>query len=336
MFFLIKPIWMWIAHLIWIGAIPFIIAGFISYLMHPLIKILEKKNMKKWIAISIVFLIFFGIGGVVIYFGVTRMYEQFQDLSAQAPIILKRYQRYLVELNDQMNALPTSVQDSANVAVEHAEMLILNKVNKFLEKMEHIPSIVLTLTLIPFITFYLLKDVEQIKKFFIGFIPDRWEASVRSYFIEVNTSLGGFVRGQVFVCTILGVLSSLLFGAVGMTYPILLGTIIGLTNIIPNVGPLLGAIPAVLIALTISKSMVIKVLIIIITLQIIEGNLISPLVMGKTIHLHPLLVMIALFIGEEVAGFTGLILSVPVLAIVKVTYSHIKFHLKNHMDDTKT
>lgn len=301
--------------------------------MHPLIKILEKKNIKKWLSITLVFLLFFGIGGVVIYFGSTRAYEQVQELSGQAPLIFKRYHGYLLDLNNQLDSLPASVKDNANVAVEHVELIILSKVNQFVEKMEHIPSIILTLTLIPFITFYLLKDTEQIKRFFIGFIPEKYKASVRSYFIEVNSSLGGFVRGQVVICTILGVLSSLLFGVVGMSYPVILGIIIGLTNIIPNVGPLLGAIPAVVIALTISKAMVIKVLVIILTMQIIEGNLVSPLVMGKTIHLHPLLVMIALFVGEEVAGFTGLILSVPVLAIVKVTYSHIKFHYKNHIEE---
>lgn len=333
---LIKPIWEWIFHLIWIGSIPFIISGFIGYLMNPLIKILEKKNLKKWVAIGIVFLLFFGIGGMVIYFGSTRAYEQFQELSGQAPIIFKRYHGYLLDLNNHMDSLPSGVKDSANIAVERIELIILSKINDFVSKMEHIPSIVLTLTLIPFITFYLLKDTEQIKRFFIGFIPNRYEASVRSYFIEINSSLGGFVRGQVVICAILGVLSSLLFGVVGMSYPVILGIIIGLTNIIPNVGPLLGAIPAVIIALTISKGMVIKVIIIIATLQIIEGNLISPLVMGKTIHLHPLLVMIALFIGEEVAGFTGLILSVPILAVLKVTYSHLKFHYKNHTQDSGT
>lgn len=330
---LIKPIWIWSLHLIWIGSIPFIISGFIGYLMHPLIKILEKNNMKRWIAITLIFFLFFGIGGVLLYFGATRAYEQFQELSGQAPLIFKRYQGYLQDLNNQLDSLPTSVKDSANIAVEQVELIVLSKVNDFVGKMEHIPSIVLTLTLIPFITFYLLKDTDQIKRFFLGFVPEKYESSVRSYFIEVNSSLGGFVRGQVVICTILGVLSSILFGLVGMSYPVILGIIIGLTNIIPNVGPLLGAIPALIIALTISKGMVIKVLIIVITLQIIEGNLVSPLVMGKTIHLHPLLVMIALFIGEEVAGFTGLILSIPVLAVIKVTYSHLKFHYKNHIEE---
>jgi predicted PurR-regulated permease PerM len=112
-----------------------------------------------------------------------------------------------------------------------------------------------------------------------------------------------------------------------MKYPLLLGFIIGITDIIPYFGPVIGAIPAVIIAATISNKMILIVIIIIFGLQFIEGNLLSPIIVGKSLHMHPIMIMAALLLGGEVGGVIGLLIAVPILAIIRVVLLHVKTHL---------
>ena len=108
-----------------------------------------------------------------------------------------------------------------------------------------------------------------------------------------------------------------------MKYPLVLGAIIGITNVIPYFGPIIGAIPAMIIAATMSVKMVMTVAIIVLVLQFFEGNILSPLIVGKSLHMHPLFIMLALLAGGELGGMVGMIFSIPILAVLKVfVYMH--------------
>lgn len=111
-----------------------------------------------------------------------------------------------------------------------------------------------------------------------------------------------------------------------LKYPLVLGIIIGITNVIPYFGPIIGAIPAVIIASTMSVKMLIIVVIIIVVLQFLEGNILSPFIVGKSLHMHPLFIMFALLLGGEVGGIVGMVVAVPVLSILKVAIMHLHVH----------
>ena len=133
--------------------------------------------------------------------------------------------------------------------------------------------------------------------------------------------------GSLLVCVIIGTLSALLFWIFDLKYPLLLGLIIAATNVIPYFGPIIGAVPAVIIAATTSGKLVFITLAIVFGLQFIEGNILSPYIVGKSLHMHPLMIMAALTGGGEIGGIIGMILAVPVLAILKWYYSCEKsFH----------
>lgn len=112
----------------------------------------------------------------------------------------------------------------------------------------------------------------------------------------------------------------------GMPYPIILGIIIAITDIIPYFGPILGAVPVIFIAFTISVKMVLIVAGIMLVLQFIEGNILGPLIVGKSLHIHPALIIMAPLAGGEIGGVAGLILAVPVFSIMKVIIVHIRNH----------
>lgn len=152
---------------------------------------------------------------------------------------------------------------------------------------------------------------------------------------DVDKSLGGYIRGQLLVCLVIGVISATLFWVFGMKYPLLLGFIIAITNIIPYFGPIIGAVPAVIIAATLSVKMVIITLIIIVVLQFVEGNILSPLIVGKSLHMHPLIIMLSLLAGGEAGGIIGLIMAVPILAILKISLIHARKLLMNRQRTDK-
>ena len=111
-----------------------------------------------------------------------------------------------------------------------------------------------------------------------------------------------------------------------MKYALILGIVIGVTNVIPYFGPIIGAVPAIIIAAAMGMKKVIWVAVIVFGLQFLEGNVLSPLIVGKSLHMHPLIIMLALLLGGEVGGVVGLILAVPLLVIIKVAILHAKVH----------
>ena len=128
---------------------------------------------------------------------------------------------------------------------------------------------------------------------------------------EIDEALGNYVRGQFLVCLI-----------VGMPYALLMASIVAVFNIVPYLGPFLGAAPAVVMASTISWKMVLMVIIVNWLCQLLESNIVSPQVVGKKLHLHPMLIIFALLVGGEIAGIVGLILAVPLFAVLKVIIQH--------------
>lgn len=118
--------------------------------------------------------------------------------------------------------------------------------------------------------------------------------------------------------------SVLSFWFIGMKYPLLLGIIIGVTDIIPYFGPILGAIPTLMIAATVSTSLLIKAGITIAILQFLESNILSPYIVGKSLRMHPVIIMFALLVGGEVAGIVGLLISVPILAVIRTVVVHVR------------
>jgi predicted PurR-regulated permease PerM len=122
---------------------------------------------------------------------------------------------------------------------------------------------------------------------------------------------------------IIGTCAGVTFWLFHIPYPMILGLVIALTNIIPYFGPFIGAIPAVLIAAAISSKAVIVILVTIAVLQFIEGNILGPLIVGKSLNMHPVAIMLVLLAGGELAGVLGMIIAVPAASILKITFTHL-------------
>src|SRR5690606_31523918 len=121
---------------------------------------------------------------------------------------------------------------------------LTNFANHLIEQFMRLFDWLIFIVLIPIIAFYFIKDIDYLQEVFWEFVPEKWRKQLQIFFTNVNAQLGGYIRGQLLLCLIVGFSSVLLFRFIGLKYPLLLGIIIGATNVIPYFGPIIGAIPA--------------------------------------------------------------------------------------------
>jgi predicted PurR-regulated permease PerM len=182
---------------------------------------------------------------------------------------------------------------------------------------------VLIAFIIPFLAFYILKDFDVFERTVITYVPKPHRKHAVRLIKDIDAALGSYIRGQFIVCLIVGTLAYIGYLLIGIPYPLLLASIVAVTNIIPYLGPFFGAAPALVVASTISLKMMLMVVIVNTICQTLEGNVVSPQVVGRTLHMHPLSIIFVLLIGGELAGIVGMILAVPIFAAIKVIVQHI-------------
>jgi predicted PurR-regulated permease PerM len=323
---LIKPLWNPIFEFIKAAFIPFFIAAFIAYLLHPLVEMLHKKGLHRGIAIVIIYLAFFGFMGYSIYLGIPVLIEQIKDLSNHLPAFAAQYRGWVDHVHTSTSRWPDGIQEEIDDRIDHFEIWLNEFLAKVMNNLIKVLNYVFVLAVIPFISFYLLKDYELVKRSAWYLTPKKWRKGAQHFLRDVDITIGGYIRGQLLVCLIISIMSAAAFWFMGMKYPILLGAVIGITDIIPYFGPFIGAGPAVIIAATISGKFVVYVIIVIFVLQFLEGNLLSPFIVGRSLHMHPLFIILALLLGESFGGVIGLILAVPMMAVIRVLIIHLKNH----------
>lgn len=153
---------------------------------------------------------------------------------------------------------------------------------------------------------------------------------VEQLVIVIDKSLGGYIRGQLLVSAFVSLLTLIVFHLLGVKYALLLAIIMGLTNIIPYFGPIIGAAPAVAITITTSTKLTIFVIVAVFVIQLIESNFISPYIVGKTMNIHPIAIIFALLLGGKVYGIVGMIIAVPALTILKEVINHLVIFKRAH------
>ncbi|QGQ47364.1 AI-2E family transporter [Metabacillus sediminilitoris] len=302
--------------------IPFLISGFITYLLHPVIEKLHHTGLPRSLSILIIYLLFFGIIGYGFYRGVPVLVNQLRDLSENFPQFSSTYNHWIDSIHDQTNQWPEGIHERIEGMFQQTEEWLAITIEKLINSLKGIFDYMLLIAIIPFLVFYMLKDYDQLKKAAWYLTPRKWRNDAVQFIKELDHSLGNYIRGQLFVCIIIGSLASLSLWIFKVKYPLILGLLIGATNIIPYFGPLIGAVPALIIAATMSTKTVMIVIVLILSLQFIEGNILGPLVVGKSLHMHPIVIMLALLAGGEIGGVIGLMIAVPIVVILRVMIIH--------------
>lgn len=299
--------------------VPIIVGFLFYYMLRPLVRFLsEKKHINRSLSILIVFLLIGVLLAVIGTYGGASIKQQFNSFFAAFP----KY--FEAAKNNTGGILDGRVGDYISIAsiqqklignVEAVFKSILVNTGNVLSAIANIGSQVI---LIPFILFYLLKDDREFSKGFISVLPQKHRTNIKGFLEEIDETLSIYITGQLIVSLVIGLLMYIGYMIIGMSNPLVLAFFSMITSIIPVLGTFIGILPAVLIALTIGFPMVIKILVVSVVVQQLEGNFVSPYVIGNRLNIHPLTIVLVIIVSISLFGFIGGLLAIPIYSVLRV------------------
>ncbi|MGH8993138.1 MAG: AI-2E family transporter [Acidimicrobiia bacterium] len=315
----------WLAVTVAVIFPPLILAGALVFILNPLISMMHRRRIPRAAGVGLTYLGFLGVVTLIGFVMLPAVKDQADNLSDRWPDIRLKMERWVDERAETLKGTPFEFDrtrlDDAVANDSDSIQQQLERVAKVGVKVFHV---LLVMILAPIFAFYLLIDLPRLKRTAIGLIPAGARPEVLLLARRINSAVGGFFRGQLLVAFIVGVLCSVGLRAINLPFWLLIGMVAGLFNIIPLVGPYIGGIPALVIALTTREPITaLWVVGIMVAAQQIDNHFISPLVMHRVVKLHPVLVMLALLLGGTLGGFFGLLVAVPTAAVIKILASHM-------------
>ncbi|MBF6612913.1 MAG: AI-2E family transporter [Chloroflexi bacterium] len=309
---------------------PFIFALVLAYLMLPLVDLLDRL-LPRIAAILAVYVAFIGAVWALFAWLAPLVAGQADQLSEQLPSYSKQLQEATANITGWYNSLPISadvrqsIENSARSSLSAVGSAIQASIVGILSVIARAMGFVVGLLIIPFWLFYVLKDKDRGINAFNKMLPMAWRTDIWRMLRIINGVLSSYIRGQIILALAVGTASTIGMVVVGAPYPLLLGIISGLTEVVPVVGPILGAVPGLAVASFSQEGwvLVLKVLLVYIVVQQLENNLLVPKIQGDSVNLHPAIIMVALVVGSQVAGIVGLIAAVPVAAILRDVYLYL-------------
>jgi predicted PurR-regulated permease PerM len=323
---LLEPIFKVITALL----LPLTLAVLFTYFLHPLVEGLHDWGLPRSVSVLVVFLILLLTVGFLIVWGAPALVEQIRHAMERLPEQIRALEDFMLQIQSEVRTLPSPIRVHIEEWSTQAEQLGARALDQTEAVALWVIQSMFSLIVIPFLVFYFLKDFDLVQKVAWYLTPRRWRGRLKRYVEDVDHTFGSYIRGQLLVALAVTIISSLGFWLIGVPYPILLGIFMGATEMIPYFGAYIGAVPAVAVALLESWQLALITSVFILILQQIEGNVLSPVIVGRTLHMHPILIILALVIGVEAGGVIGLLVAVPLLAILKVTLLHIRLYFISH------
>jgi predicted PurR-regulated permease PerM len=316
-----------IIHIYLIVAISILIA----LMLKPFVYLLQKQKLSRTLSSFIVFTSFL----FIIYLSLSFLIPQLSSQVSQLIELLKG-----VPLSQEISAFEKKII-KALPFIKEGE--ISSRVQKFFyDQMIHsfnhlynylnsLISLIAFIFIIPFLTFYILKDSIKIKRELVHIFPNRYFEPAYWIIKRVSDKLSKFVIGWVFDAAFVGVAIGLGFYFIGVQYSLPLGVIAGFGHLIPYLGPVIGGIPAIIISFihTGDFSLVPMIIIIVAVVYTIDNGFVQPYIFSKNVDMHPFVIILLIVVGGQLFGFFGMLLAIPVSTVIKTTISEIHFVLKN-------
>ncbi|QUG41616.1 AI-2E family transporter [Psychrobacillus sp. INOP01] len=326
--FIFVPLTVFLGNVI----LPIILAVIVYYLLRPILRLLEKIKIKRVWGILIIFLVLIGLITLLVFLVFPFLKGQVFKLAEELPT-------YFIQLfNDLDNFLRTSIFQEYYLQIENDVTSVLNglpaEIGDFVQNtvtgiatgissiVGVLTSFVLAIVTVPFIVFYLLKDGEKLPNYVMKLFPPRMRDDLQEVFTGIDRQISSYIQGQILVSMCIGLMIYIGFTIIQMPYALLLGVIAMVTSVVPYLGPVIAITPAAIIALVTSPLLLIGLAIVWTIVQLIEGKFISPQIMGKSLHVHPITIIFVLITAGALFGVPGVILGIPGYAILKVIVSH--------------
>lgn len=308
------------------------IAFLAAMVFNPFVVMLEKTGLERIAAVFIVLIAGAAIIAGAAWFLFPKIVNQFNAISKT--VTHENIQFFSLEIENFVNKFipfvdPKEFVSSLNKTISN---IILSSVNNIYNIVSSLLSLLALFIIVPFMTFFLLKDNKRIVKGIINIMPNKYFEV--SYWVirKISISLGRFVRGWISDAIIVGSLAGVGLAILGVNNAMSIGFVAGLGHLIPYFGPVIGGVPAIIISVIQfgNLTMLPNIVILFILVYIIDNGFIQPHIYSKSTDLHPLLIIILIIIGSQLLGVFGMLLAVPASTVIKTAAREIYFGYKNY------
>lgn len=322
LFYLSLPFILRVLRFIATMIIPFLVSFTIAYILQPIVVFVNKKIKKRGISVLIVVASFIAIIGVGMYLVSPHLIREIKVLIERMPEITKQLEQMLDNFSRKLDFLPESYRPTfSNLNIFFEDTI---------EKISKVPELIINkffsylsvLIVIPMIIIYFLIDYERILCGCRDYLIKKNKIHFKNYLGELNQTISSYIRGTFLVMIIMIVTCTSVFAFLKLDFALFFAIIIAITNVIPYLGPYIGAVFPVLYALIDSPSKALVIILSIFIIQNIESNFLTPYISSKSIDTHPLIVIFGLLFFGALFGIIGMLLAVPIIAIIKITIKY--------------
>ena len=316
--------------------LPYILGLLLAYILLPLVNWLDRHMPAKFhtwrvarpLAIILTYLLLFVVVAGIVAFFIPLVIDQAKVLIENWPGLISRMQDYSARgwgwyteniPVDWQLTIETNLRNLVDDALNALQTGLVATITTVSSTM----SFFLGLVVIPFWLFYILQDEEQVKQGVLGAFPQQLRDDVRCMARLIDDVLSAYIRGQLLLVLFVGGMATIALTIIGVPFALILGLVAGIFEVLPYIGPILGAIPAIIVALLADPVSAIWVAGAFLVIQQVENLVLVPRISGESVKLHPALVMVALVIGNELAGLLGMLVAVPVTAVIRDVFKYL-------------
>lgn len=304
-------------------SLPIILTGIVFYLLNPVVDFLERRRIRRIYSILLLYLLVIGLITITIVSIIPFLKEQIMSLIDNIPRYVDVVENQTKQLigsnfvNQAQQTMNINISDLATKVSDQAATIVNSTFTGVGNFIGALTEIIISIVTVPFILFYLLKDGRKLPVYILKFVPTRLKEQTYTVLSEMNHRLSSYIRGQIIVSFCIGFLLFIGYLIIGLDYASLLAVIAACTSIVPYLGPTIAITPAIIIAIVTSPLMLLKLVIVWTIVQLIEGKLISPQIMGKNLHIHPITIIFLLLTAGKLFGVVGIILAIPAMRLPK-------------------
>jgi putative permease len=316
--------------------VPLLASVLLAFLLDPIVNRLETRGLKRITAIVGLYVAVTALAVAAVLLVGPRLVSEAENLASGLP-------QYKLMLRDMAHTVRAAIAerypqlDIPDLYAVAAERLSRHggfDVDALLSYLSSFFAILSVVVIVPIVTFFILVDGHLIQKVLLAMVPNRYFEMCVLLFHKVVVALKLFIRGQMIDALAVGVMTSAGMLLIGMPYAVVIGIVAGLGNLIPYLGPIIGFMPALLVLLVmpgwLTVGKIALVVAVFAVVQFVEGTFIYPIAVGKSSNLHPLVVILGITVGGQVAGILGMLVAIPLISIARVTIQVLHGNLKSY------
>jgi len=321
---------------------PLFLGIVVAWLFNPFVKWLKKYKIKRLPGVIISYVLLLGVLALLVGTIIPILYDQIIDFVETLPGLFSTIEEWL-------NGAFSKIESIEAFDIETMKQNIFTQVeNLGTGLVESLPGYILNVgkTLVSglstflvglVIGFFLLLSFDNIEETFIYIFPKKWRKDANELFGEINDCLKNYVRGVALDALVIFIICGVVFSIIGLKAPLLFAIFCAITNVIPYIGPYIGAVPALIVGFSISPTVGLLTGASIIVIQFFEGNFLQQYIMSKTTKLHPVTIIMGLLVFQHFWGVIGMALSAPIIGILKIIFNFIdrKWKLLDYVDEVE-